>query len=64
MISCPPQPLDERGKNRIGDGFGDGLMTGQVAEIRKRRMRAVEHPELHVLIRRDIGRPVSAPDGS
>ena len=43
----------------VGHGGGDGLIAGEIAEIGQRRVAGVEQPQLHVLERRHVGRPVA-----
>ena len=47
-------PLHELRQQRIGRGLPDGLVAGQKAEIRKRRVTPVQQAQLHRLERRDV----------
>ena len=49
-----PQRLGVAAEHRVGDCVRNRLMPGQVAEVGQRRMRPVQHPQLHVLEGRDV----------
>ena len=46
-----PELADIRRKDRVRDGVGNGLVPGKIAGVGQRRVGAVEHAQLHVLMR-------------
>ena len=63
MISCAPEVPAEAGEDRVGDGLGDGLVAGEIAEVGERGVGAVQHPELHQLERAHVGDELHADGG-
>ena len=48
-------PLDQRREHRVGRGLPQVFVPQQIAEVRERRMAAVQQTQLHRFERRDVG---------